>query len=159
MSGVSGQELLEIADSCWNSRRGEYHGGFFNGYNMSVNLAMKQEVKENGKQGKKRKARRAEAVKIVNGVFDHARHQEVARLSLISSEATSPLSSGTKGQDSEMGELEKFASEVMDSISQDDVATSSGLAGMIDISFIITLITTIINAIKECKKPAPVPDA
>lgn len=157
MSGtvaVTGDQLLEVADSCWNERLGTYHGGFFNGYNFSVGAAMRQDVKENGKNGRKRKARREEAVHIINTMFDHTRKQAATRLAAIASAASAPRATAAAG---EMSELEAFASEVMELLGTHDAAMGSGLAGMIDISFFVTLITTIINAIQACKKPLPAP--
>lgn len=136
MAEVSGQDLLDIANGCWNEKRQEYRG--FQ-YNIAVGQAKRGIEKVKGE----RKERLAEARHQVSVLFDHSRRQTPKRLGNVASEADS--GSGNA--------LTEFATEVTELLN----GPHNGGYGVIDPAMIIGLIMAIINAIKACKQIVPTP--
>ncbi len=140
---VSGGEILEIANGCWNERRKRYQS-----FNWVV--ARGQAIRQIEKVKGGRKDRREEAEHNLTVLFDHARKQAVTRIDTVAREASAFVEGFAAGEDTE---LYSFASEVVALIN----GPLSGGFGVIDPSMIISLIMGIINAIRACKNPVPTP--
>lgn len=136
---TSGQDLHDIANQSWNSRRSEFTGIYFH---ISVNQAAKQEVAD---KHTKRKARREEASKTVTQIF----HQAMA---------STPETLDAVATDKPDGEaLKSFASDVAGKLTE----TESGTFGVLDpatiIAFVMSIIQGIISLRNQCKPPTPTP--
>jgi hypothetical protein len=118
---------------------------------------MEQKVKG----GDKRKVRRENAVHVTTVLFDHARDQQEDRLNRIAMQASAEISSGImfSSNSTDNTDLFDFASEVTQILH----GVSAGEFGIIDPSFIMNLIMSIVQAIAKCKEvlhpptPTPVP--
>ena len=153
-----GVELLEIANDCWNDNRHEYRGIYFT---LSVQQT-KQQLDKPGKGKQARKDFKAEAVKITTALFNEARDSDSHRLSAV---AGSIASSGdVLAALGDSSPLTEFAQAVCARLQQAEklemgafgkVATP--VFGIIDPTMIIGLITAIITAIRNCKKPVTPP--
>lgn len=143
MAEASGQDLLDIANTSWKEKKGEYKGF---AWSVAVGQAKQQIEKKKGGN----KDRRTEAEHNVTVLFNHARDQEASRLDTIAKEAAASPTEGVAASGN--GELTAFASEVTELIN----GVHSGGFGIIDPGMIISLIQAIIQAIAACKKP-PVP--
>lgn len=147
-----GEQLLQIADDSWNSRRGEYHGGKFN---AAVLRAMQQDAATNGTQGRRRKVRREEAVKVVTALFNRTRHRAAQDLTEIAEQAK-PREVGSNAVATAANDkLQEFAAEVMEELNGVEEANDGPpLRGVVDPAMIIGLIQAIIAAVQMCRTPA-----
>lgn len=156
-----GQELLAIAKDCYRRKKSERTGVETYGgleYSIAVGQAMRQDVKEHGKTGK-RKARRDEAERTVSTMFTNARKKSTEVLDRIASQASAVTGIGDKINMAAVGDdLRQFAEEVVADLQASvKKAGLEKIFGLIDPTFIINLIMQIIAAIKACKNPVPVP--
>lgn len=138
---VTGGELLQIANASWDERRQRYRGWQ---YLIAVGKAKAGIEKSFGN----RKARKQEAEHQISVLLTHSRHQSVGRLDVICGQAMSASDGFAAGS-----ELTSFAGEVMALLNGH---LDAGF-GAVDLTMIIGLIVAIVNAIKACKSPVPVP--
>lgn len=142
---TSGQDLLDLANSSWNSKHGDYRGIE---YHIAVNHAEDGVVVEKGTKHR-RKVQRAQAATTVTHIFDVARSSEADRLAKIAADVNAKLTGeGTAIHD--------FASEVASSLQ----VKESGAFGVFDPVSLITLIMSIIQQVIPlfaiCHPPKPV---
>lgn len=147
---VTGNDFLEIANSCWREgKRGKpgRYAGF--AWVTAVGKTKQNIEKVRGN----RKERQAEAEHTTQVLFDHARKQQAERLDTIAREAQAVVSSDGRYLFGAETELYKFSEEVVSLLNG---PLSAGF-GAFDPSMIMSLIMAIVNAIKACRSPAPTP--
>ena len=144
-----GSDIREIANEAWDSERGEYRGLE---WHMAVTKCTKEQEKR-GPDGKKikRKLRREEGAKVAHSIFDNARAKkwEGENLDKAAQQALAvgPVSdTGFSAVGNE--ELQEFASDVISKVQRIE---SSGFG--LDLTMIIGLISTIVQAVQACRKP------
>ncbi len=138
IADVTGSDLLQIANECWDSRQAEYRGLYFR-------RAVAEAMEADDKIGR-RKVRRDNAVELVSVLFDKARKRSPKQLDSVVYAAAN---------DETDDDLTSLATEVVAELH----GVSAGQFGVIDIGFVVALITAIIGAIKQCREffPGPTP--
>lgn len=156
-----GQLLSSAAVACYRKKKSEKLGrSVYSGMEWGAAVA---QAMASGAKGGKRKDRRDVAEELTAKIFDKARGSSISRLDRVAA-CVGPDAQMVMRDDGLPSELEVFAREVMDELTNEDVHnasmgtdTSDLISGIVDISSIISLIMGIISAIRQCRNPAPAP--
>ena len=158
---TDGEVLYQTANDSYRKTRSNRLGRSVYG-GIEWGAAVAQTMAKQPKEGR-RKTRRAAAEEMTAKIFDKARGSTSTRLERVAA-CVGPEGEFLATASGEMNELELLAQEILGEVVRDDrqqMAQGAGpedlISGLFDLGSIISIIMSIIQAIRACKNPLPTP--
>ena len=156
-----GEVLYQTANASYRKTRSNRLGRSVYG-GIEWGAAVAQTMAKQPKEGR-RKTRRAAAEETTARIFDKARGSTSARLERVAA-CVGPEGVLLATASGESNELELMAQEIYSDMQREDVhqamlgsGTEDLISGLFDLGSIISIIMSIIQAIRACKNPLPTP--